>query len=189
MNKLSIAFLVFFMPFSNVFAAPECKFPIGNAKPSSPVQADAIASSSFVSGKHEQIGYDFQTLHIHYKNGDYAELNYSYCQNYTFSILYLRSQRATKIDAEAISRIISDLYAQHNTSPKKVIFTTPLKEMLGKTLKERKFDRKKSFSYGMPEEGVEYPNETISMSLDYKPQHSFVYSSMTEFIFNIGAPD
>ncbi len=184
--------LVLLAPLSAIADKTECIFP-NTVKQIPPPNPTTVVAYQWDSGRDKKGGSGYiQTLRILYKNGDHAVIQHTnYCLVYSLKINYFRNRQADDLDAKAIATLIAGLYSQYYAAPEKVTFTKPLAEIIATTFKQQKFDSKKDFTYGLPEEDADYPALSSNYSISYKPQDEYdaggVYSSVTRFDMGIGA--
>ena len=191
MNKLLMAMLVLWIPLSAIAGKTECDFPAGMVKQVPPPNAATIAAYQWDAGPDKKgSGEHIQTLRILYKNGDHAVILHSYCTVYYLEINYFRNRQNDDMDAKTIVKLVADMYSQYYAAPEKVTFSKPLSEIITTTFTQQKFDRKKDFDYGLPDDDVSYPNKLIEYSIVYKLLDEYsasgIYSSVIRFDMAIG---
>ena len=165
---------------------PPCASPPDTVKQSPPQNAAAVKHHFWEVGQDSGSNEHLKTLHLFFRNGDYAVIQHRYCSMYNFEIAYFRSGLVDDIDAAGVVKIVSDLYEGY--AAKKVTFKRPLAEIVSASLKDRGFDGEKKVSTGLPEGNAKYPNARVQYSVSYTSidRESSIYSSMVTFTMGIG---
>ena len=173
----------------NGIAAEPCANPPDTVKQSPPQNAAAIKHHFWDIGRDKGSNEQLKTLHLFFKNGDYAVIQHKYCTVYNFSIAYFRSGQGEDFNKADIAKIVNSLYESY--AAKKVTFKRPLPEIISTLLKEQGFDDEKDIDVGLPMGSAGYPNEHVGSSLGYKSLYrtTSVYSSMATFYVGIGGLD
>ena len=185
LNKLLLTPLALTASSIYTAAEPQCANPANTVKELPPQNATTIARHFWESGRDRYKGH-LKTLHIFFKNGDYAVLQHQYCTMYNFEAVYFRNGQEDDLDAAGIVGILTDLYERY--AAKKATFKRPLADIISASLKERGFSDDKDIRVGLPENDADYPNKRVQYSIHYSSlqRNTSVYSSVSTFYLGIG---
>jgi hypothetical protein len=181
-----IAILFLLTPLISCAAGSDCSFPENIVKQLPPQNSADIAMYYWESGRDKRSKEYLKTLHLVYKNGDHAVIQHKYCSMYNFEVVYQRSNQANDLDAATIARISTAIYTEY--AAKKAVLARPLGEIIAMSFKQEDFNPGKSFSVEFPGGDISYPNEPISLTLEYRYLDMFnsIYSSMFTLYMAIG---
>lgn len=185
MNKL-LLILTALVSLNSFAAEPQCANPADTVKQLPPQNTVTVRHHFWESGRDKRSDEYLKTLHLFFKNGDYAVIQHKYCTVYNFEVAYFRNGQAEDLDAAGIVKIVTKLY--ENYAGRKAKFKRPLADIILASLKERGFDGDKDISAGLPEGVAEYPNERVEYSIRYNSLYrsTSIYSSVSTFYVGIG---
>ena len=185
MNKMLITVLILVATSACAESGSDCTYGDDFIKQEVAKDEASVAFYRWETGHDRRSNERLKTLHIVYKNGDYAVVQHKYCSMYNFEVAYFRSKQADYLDSDSAGKLVADLYSRH--AGKQVTLTSPLAGIVSAALKEEGFDGEKDISVGLPEGEVDY-DESVEYSIGYQSLDdiSDIYTGAVTFYLGVG---